>query len=45
MNEVTASLKTKNKLNKVVLHNLFLQLLMPVKDGKGEINDTDHLMK
>jgi hypothetical protein len=35
MNEVTASLKTKNKLNKVVLHNsLLFRLLMPVKDGK-----------
>jgi hypothetical protein len=44
MNEVTASLKTKNKLNKV-FYITFLQLLMPVKDGKGEINDTDHLMK
>jgi hypothetical protein len=44
MNEVIAK-KTKNKLNKVVLHNSLFRLLMPVKDGKGEINDTDHLMK
>jgi hypothetical protein len=39
MNEVTASLK--KEINKVVFTYFLFRLLMPVKDGKGEINDTD----